>query len=113
MSRDHRMGIWAAAALGALAATLAVQPAHATTFTDYLVQSPKLGPPERGSVAGAFAHLAFEPGALDRGDLSLAIPIALPSERGAPQANLLPSYSPGSRSEEHTSELQSPCNIVC
>lgn len=87
------------AALLALAA-VTTGPAKATTFSDVLVQPPKLGPPERGSVAGAFAHLAFEPGSLDRGDLSLAIPIALPSERGAPLVNLLPSYSPGNGQSE-------------
>src|SRR2546426_1258697 len=27
--------------------------------------------------------------------------------------NSMPRYSKGSRSEEHTSELQSPCNLVC
>src|SRR5256885_4206121 len=27
--------------------------------------------------------------------------------------DLLPAQLPGARSEEHTSELQSPCNLVC
>src|SRR5256885_10845859 len=36
----------------------------------------------------------------------------------SPQAKLLPDYGVGAsqrtvRSEEHTSELQSPCNLVC
>src|SRR5205807_3463727 len=28
-------------------------------------------------------------------------------------SNYEPEYEPGTRSEEHTSELQSPCNLVC
>ena len=88
------------AALCAVAALAATAPARGATFNDFLVQPPSLTPPERGSVAGAFAHLAFEPGSLDRGDLSLMISIALPSERGAPLGGILPSYSPGSGQSE-------------
>src|SRR2546426_7902969 len=35
-----------------------------------------------------------------------------PTIRTAPMANLVPAFMPN-RSEEHTSELQSPCNLVC
>jgi RHS repeat-associated protein len=81
-------------------AVATTSPAHAATFSDVLVQPPVLAAPERGAVAGAFAHLAFEPGSLDRGDVSLAVPIGLPSERGAPLVQALPSYSPGSAQSE-------------
>src|SRR2546426_5982629 len=30
-----------------------------------------------------------------------------------PRASIVPSTTPCGRSEEHTSELQSPCNLVC
>src|SRR6185295_14836085 len=87
------------AALVALAAMTASR-AWAAPFNDYLVQPPTLAPPERGALAGAFAHLAFEPGSLARGDLSLPIPVVLPSERGAPLFGVLPSYSPGGGQSE-------------
>src|SRR6201993_5440107 len=32
---------------------------------------------------------------------------------GSPDKSPETSHRPGSRSEEHTSELQSPCNLVC
>src|ERR1039457_6925481 len=38
---------------------------------------------------------------------------ALPSPRRRPLASCGSGSTPGSRSEEHTSELQSPCNLVC
>src|SRR2546426_7566413 len=33
--------------------------------------------------------------------------------RGAPPWSGIPTPAPAGRSEEHTSELQSPCNLVC
>src|SRR2546426_1605293 len=39
--------------------------------------------------------------------------LALPLQGAAPGADLLGEVLRGVRSEEHTSELQSPCNLVC
>lgn len=90
-------------ASGALFALTAVMhgAAHAASpFNDHLVQPPQLAAPERGSVAGALAHLSFELGSMARGEFALPIPIAVPSERGAPLVNVLPSYAPdGGQSE--------------
>src|SRR5256885_16865162 len=33
--------------------------------------------------------------------------------RGSTPGPSIVQYAPGARSEEHTSELQSPCNLVC
>src|ERR1039457_7693058 len=41
-----------------------------------------------------------------------ALPI-YPRAAGAPPGRELPRHVPCDRSEEHTSELQSPCNLVC
>jgi RHS repeat-associated protein len=98
MSRD--LLVRSSAALIALAVTLMAERPVGAAFSDFLVQPPRLAPPERGSVSGAFAHLAFEPGSLARGDLSLPVPIALPGERGGPLAGMLPSYSPGGAQSE-------------
>src|SRR6266850_2953503 len=38
---------------------------------------------------------------------------ALAQESGGPGIPLAPAIAPAGRSEEHTSELQSPCNLVC
>jgi RHS repeat-associated protein len=79
----------------AIVGTLAlVAPARAAVFSDTLVQPPRLAAPERGSVAGTLANLAFDPGSMSRGDFALPIPITLPTERGAPLVDLLPRYSP-------------------
>lgn len=89
------------AALLALAATITqLRPADAATFSDFLVQPPRLAAPERGSVAGELSRLGFEPGNLARGDYSLPMPIALPGERGAPLVGIVPAYAPGSGQSE-------------
>jgi len=91
------------AALFVFAATITnLRNANAATppFSDFLVQSPKLVAPERGSVGGALAHLGFAPGSLSRGDFNLPIPIGLPSERGTTPVNFLPSYAPGNGQSE-------------
>lgn len=89
------------AALVAVACTITViGAAGATTFSDFLVQPPRLATPDRGSVAGELSHLGFEPGNLARGDFTLPIPIALPEERGAPLVGLLPSYAPSNGQSE-------------
>src|SRR5256885_11274976 len=36
-----------------------------------------------------------------------------PSAPSSPRRDVVLPYRVGSRSEEHTSELQSPCNLVC
>lgn len=84
------------AALLVLAGTMTqLLPASAQTFSDFLVQPPRLAAPERGSVAGELSRLGFEPGNLARGDYNLPMPIALPSGRGAPLVGVVPSYAPG------------------
>ncbi|MGN6111283.1 MAG: RHS repeat-associated core domain-containing protein, partial [Kofleriaceae bacterium] len=89
------------AALLALAATLIpLRSTDAATFSDSLVQPPRLAAPERGSVAGELAHLGFDPGHLARGGFSLPMPIALPGGRGAPLVGIVPSYAPGSGQSE-------------
>src|SRR5256885_16745941 len=49
--------------------------------------------------------------------LHAALPISWPSRRKRPSFSFPPVSSAGvpsrTRSEEHTSELQSPCNLVC
>ncbi|MGN6104310.1 MAG: RHS repeat-associated core domain-containing protein [Kofleriaceae bacterium] len=82
-------------ALLALAGTLTqLRPAGAATFSDFLVQSPRLAAPERGSVSGELSHLGFDPGNLARGGFSLPMPLALPGGRGAPLVGLVPAYAP-------------------
>src|SRR4051812_14505398 len=91
----HRSLLRISSAFIALAAgVVGIPRATAAPFIDYLVQAPKLAAPERGSVAGALANLGFEPGSMSRGEFGLPIPIGFPSERGAPLASVLPSYSP-------------------
>jgi len=61
---------------------------------DQRVQAPSLAPPERGSLAGQLASVAFGPADVSRGGFSLASPFDVPSERGSPLAPIFPSYSP-------------------
>jgi len=61
---------------------------------DQTVQAPSLAPPERGSLAGQFANVAFGPADVSRGGFTLGSPFDAPSERGAPLAPIFPSYSP-------------------
>lgn len=84
------------AALLVVLATLLVSAAsHAqsATYADYMVQAPELSAPERGSVAGQYASLAFAPGDLVRGAFSLPLPIDVPQERGAIFGNPFPAYA--------------------
>src|SRR2546427_7221426 len=79
----------------ALVAAILSQSAYATEpFKDVLVQAPSIARPGRGSIAGAFAHVAFGPGELTRGEYTLAAPIDLPNARGPVLASIVPSYSP-------------------
>src|SRR2546426_6056252 len=55
-----------------------------------------------------YTTLFRSPGPADDADLHLAWPLPVPSMASTAQAVALPG-----RSEEHTSELQSPCNLVC
>lgn len=71
----------------------AASEAVASPFQDQLVQSPSLGQPQRGSIAGSLSRLAFGPSTLARGVHSLPLPVDVPGERGALLASVLPSYS--------------------
>jgi RHS repeat-associated protein len=82
------------AALLAIVGTLTqLRAVDAAPFSDFLVQPPRLAAPERGSVAGELSQLGFAPGNLARGDFNLPMPIALPSDRGAPLIGLVPAYA--------------------
>ena len=78
-----------ATALG-LAVALAAAPAVAATD----VQSPQLAAPQRGSVAGEYANVAFGPADVSRGGFSLPSPMGAPSDRGPLGASIFPTYSP-------------------
>src|SRR2546426_8592209 len=39
--------------------------------------------------------------------------LQIPGQRGWVEVQALPNLDTSNRSEEHTSELQSPCNLVC
>src|SRR5256885_4150797 len=77
--------------------------------TDNVPLNPNATPPTINATTGIFSGpapptdgialglAAFLPDVLDTGTLTLTID----------------SIQPGYRSEEHTSELQSPCNLVC
>src|SRR5256885_9983926 len=45
--------------------------------------------------------------------LPISAPSGRPARRSAPGSPSRSGRRPGCRSEEHTSELQSPCNLVC
>jgi RHS repeat-associated protein len=63
-------------------------------FDDTLVQAPTLARPERGSIVGSLAQLAFGPADLSRGAFQLPSPMAAPGERGPLLARVFPTYSP-------------------
>src|SRR5256885_7744198 len=50
-----------------------------------------------------------------RDDAAAARPEPVPQHAGGvrPRCRVVATRRPGGRSEEHTSELQSPCNLVC
>src|SRR5256885_8605613 len=61
----------------------------------------------RSASAGGF------PGAADRHRQRAAQPRHWPAASVTPLKSRAPATARWSRSEEHTSELQSPCNLVC
>src|SRR5687767_10790002 len=77
-----------------ITATTIIICALGQTFKDSLVQAPSLARPERGSVAGSLSRLSFGPTELLRGTFTLPSAIMFPGERGAPMAELGPTYSP-------------------
>ncbi|WP_434384220.1 RHS repeat-associated core domain-containing protein [Melittangium boletus] len=82
----------------ALAAALSLLPtsgvlAQTSTSLDARVQAPQLLAPQRGSLTGQLSGVVFGPGDVNRGSFTLAAPMALPTERGAPLAQVLPGYS--------------------
>lgn len=78
-----------------LACSAAAQP-----FQDMLVQTPELGAPQRGSLAGQYARTAFGPADVSRGGFSLAGPFAVPGDRGGLLAEVFPTYSPDAGASE-------------
>lgn len=76
--------------------TFLVHPAWAQTSTssDAKVQAPQIKAPERASLVGQLASVAFGPADVTRGAFTLPSPLSAPNERGAPLASPFPSYSP-------------------
>jgi RHS repeat-associated protein len=81
--------------------------AQTATSLDARVQAPELGAPQRGSLAGQLASVAFGPADVSRGAFSLPAPFSLPTERGAPQGRFFPVYSPDSGLSEWGAGWQS------
>ncbi|ATB30277.1 RHS repeat-associated core domain-containing protein [Melittangium boletus] len=76
-----------------LATALAV-PAHAAhPFADSLIQPPGLAVPQRGSLVGSLAGVAFSASDLSRGGYTLESPFAVPSDQGPLLAPIFPQYS--------------------
>ncbi|MBI2522041.1 MAG: hypothetical protein HYV97_16610 [Bdellovibrio sp.] len=63
-------------------------------FKDYLIQSPKLEAPKRGSLKGDFASLGINALSQKSGSFTIDLPIAFPTERGAMPYPFKASYSP-------------------
>ncbi|MFP2925371.1 RHS repeat-associated core domain-containing protein [Pyxidicoccus sp. 3LG] len=70
--------------------------AQTSTSLDAKVQAPELGAPQRGSLAGQLASVAFGPADVSRGAFSLPAPFSFPTERGVPLGRFFPVYSPDS-----------------
>ncbi|WP_394850766.1 FG-GAP-like repeat-containing protein [Pendulispora brunnea] len=85
--------IWQILAAAVVASFASTSSAQTTPFTDARVQAPELRAPTRGSLAGQYASLAFGPGDVSRGLFSLPLPVAVPGERGALAAAVIPTYS--------------------
>lgn len=68
--------------------------AQTSSATDAKVQNPELNAPQRASLAGQLATVAFSPSDVSRGAFSLPSPFSVPSERGPLLAQIFPSYSP-------------------
>jgi RHS repeat-associated protein len=97
MLRRFASGALAAlAGIVTLAAVEGAAAAQVTPFSDSMVQTPELRAPQRGSVAGQYANVAFGPGDVSRGGFTLQLPIAAPDERGGMQVSPFPTYSPES-----------------
>lgn len=77
--------------MSVVALTLAV---IAAPFEGWQLQAPKLGAPERGSLVGPLAQVGLTANDLARGGFRLGPFVELPTERGAPLFDVLPSYSP-------------------
>ena len=76
-----------------LAAVPAV-PAHAAhPFADSLIQPPGLAAPQRGSLVGPLAGVAFSASDLSQGGYSLEAPFVVPSDQGPLLAPVFPQYS--------------------
>src|SRR2546426_3740581 len=65
-----------------------------------------------------YTTLFRSPGAGETGAYTTETPALMVSERpqplrSGPYLGAVPAAPPPHRSEEHTSELQSPCNLVC
>ncbi len=91
MSPDKKRP-WSAV-LVTLATLLATRSARAQ-FQDARVQAPTLAAPERGSITGQLASVAFGAADVSRGAFSLPSPLKLPSERGELGAPFAPTYAP-------------------
>ncbi|ATB33250.1 RHS repeat-associated core domain-containing protein [Melittangium boletus] len=83
-------------AWGALAAlmTAAEATAQSQTFSDSLVQPPVLAAPQRGSLKGQLASVAFGVSDVSRGAFTLPSPFSAPTERGPLLTDPFPHYSP-------------------
>jgi RHS repeat-associated protein len=68
--------------------------ARADVFSEARVQPPELAAPQRGSVVGQLANVAFGAGEMSRGAFSLPSPFAVPNDRVALLASPFPTYSP-------------------
>jgi RHS repeat-associated protein len=89
-----RTRLLAAAGLLAFLLAPAAASAQSSTAVDAKVQAPELKAPERASLAGQLASVAFGPADVARGAFALPAPFALPAERGGPLAAIFPTYSP-------------------
>lgn len=96
--------------LGIIAAARAS--AQTATSLDAKVQSPQIGVPQPGSLAGPLSSVSFGPGDLSRGAFTLPAPLAAPSERGALLAAVFPSYSAESGIGEWGAGWQTSLAIV-
>ncbi|WP_375742861.1 FG-GAP-like repeat-containing protein [Corallococcus interemptor] len=82
--------------------------AQTSASLDARVQAPQLSAPQRGSLTGQLSAVAFGPGDVSRGAYSLASAMTVPTERGAPQASVLPSYSMEAGASEWGTGWQTP-----
>ncbi|WNG50642.1 hypothetical protein F0U60_45830 [Archangium minus] len=76
--------------------TAAGASAQSQTFSDALVQPPSLAAPQRGSLKGQLASVAFGVSDVSRGAFTLPSPFSAPTERGPLLSNPFPQYSPDS-----------------